>query len=75
MRKQSTSVSESDVVERVIGSETSPTSLSSRELSDASESPFLLTEVALTSRYGRKREVIPDDYVKWQNIIILARGG
>lgn len=62
--KTSTSGSESDVVERIVGSETSST-----ELSDERDSAVLHTVVALTSRYGRKRtRVLRDNYVPWQNI-------
>ena len=60
----STSGSESDVVERAIGSETSWNALS-----DASDSPVLHTVVTSTSRYHRNRtRVVRGNYVPWQNI-------
>ena len=49
----STSGSESDEEERIVGSETLSTS--SRELSDISDSPVLHAVDTSTSRYGRKR--------------------
>ena len=63
----STLGSESDEEERIIGSETLPTS--SRELSDISDSPVLHTVDTSTSSYGRKRTwvVVRDSYVPWQN--------
>ena len=58
--------SESDEEERIVGSETLPTS--SRELSDISDSPVLHTVDTSMSRYGRKRTpVVRDSYVPWQN--------
>ena len=62
----STSGSESDEEERIVGSETLSTS--SRELNDISDSPVLHTVDTSTSRYGRKRaRVVRDSYVPWQN--------
>ena len=49
----STLGSESDEEERIVGSETLPTS--SRELSDISDNPVLHTVDTSVSRYGRKR--------------------
>ena len=49
----STSGSESDEEERIVGSKTLSTS--SRELNDISDSPVLHTVDTSVSRYGRKR--------------------
>ena len=53
----STLGSESDEEERIVGSETLPTS--SLELSDVSDSPVLHTVNTSTSRYGRKNTGLP----------------